>query len=165
MKRPFIGYTLVLSCALLSLSFIHSTRGSSILDQEDHVLVESQERPHLSGPGFESYEEWTCLPTGDLTLNCLSYGDETVVSEAPTISIVHQLHFFEFAGTHYPLDGSCDQELTRWRQVIENQDELCVLAAYLQEMPVSEAAPWDSHSYWVVDRIKSRSGTWVVRPW
>jgi len=121
--------------------------------------IESTAHPALSAaydeePYWQSFNKWMCFPAEAVQTYCaeIDYGQ----SYLPTFRVSDDKHhFYEFDLDPTP-NLNCDETLSQWRELLENQRSFCVYAAYLQDLD-------DERELWVVDTIKSSRGLWSIR--
>lgn len=153
--------------AVLFFSFLTSAGTNSdistILDKEDLVL-ELQDRkgpPALSSTlnqvnKWESYNQWMCVPSDWVSVVQFKIEYDGIAKNMPQVEFWVGNHLFEItlsADTNY--DNQAIYK--RWQNMIESHSEVCVYAAFLQNLKVENA----EGSLWIISRFKSANDYWV----
>ncbi len=156
---PLIFIFGMLGVSTDSLGYIaHST-----LDKNDFLLMETD---HIKGPAlwrgsydrpyWESYNEWLCFPSHDLRLSLFEIEYEHRAKLLPQIDVWRQGYLYEItlnAGS----DLDSGQVIDIWVALTYGVSEVCVYAAFLQEIEVDGG----QGGLWVISRLKTSRGTWV----
>ena len=169
MVRPKIF--LLIITALFSISAISNTESDPtyLLEDYDFELEEVTNNPTApisiqdsNGQLVPSYNEWICLSSQDLVLTCSEHEfeeDETVI--VPMISVDDGNKVFEFeVSSSETLD--CNDTLEQWVKLVDSENAICVLAAYLQNLTFKDDEVIDNHSLWILDGLKTKKGYWFT---
>jgi hypothetical protein len=138
-----------------------------ILNQDDIDLAKDQE-PALSSaigqePSWGSYAEWQCFPVNSIEVRYIKYCQPEGCSaqtdyDVPSISVQYGGHLYEF-------DYDFESELIRreetiqwWRNLVQNQSNICLYAAMLPTNIVDTGDP--NQSFWTLYNVKTKNGIW-----
>jgi hypothetical protein len=156
-KRKFLGIlAIVLAAANLSMV---AADGRDILSDADLAMeqMQSDSGPALSSaldqePYWESYNEWKCFRTNGIELlYCAEIDDGR--SQLPTLRVSDEgATLYELSLDPEP-GLSCEVSLNQWRELVRDQHNFCVFAAYLQDIN-------HGHELWIIDTLKSLRGSW-----
>ena len=172
MKIKNILILLVSVVGILNLS-MEWNYGYEILTRQDFELQKSQSRPALSSalsdPDYwESYNLWQCFPKENVEVACIKvcYRDECISESdwGDSLTFLVQppdgaLYEFYFEDDEW---RSCSQTMELWQPYLENQEAVCIYAAYLQDIAVSPEENIKRRSYWVIDHFKTTAGRWPL---
>ena len=162
-KRLSIFIVVAASISCLSMTTFNHYDLLSPEDQEMEVL--GREEPSVLSsaldaiPHWESFNTWQCFSTENIEPECseLDYG----AIHVPTLRMREGNTLYDFSLDPEP-DLNCEQTLTKWIALLENQRSFCVYAAHLQIYPDNpfESEGVEEWHLWIVDQIKTYNGYW-----
>lgn len=131
-------------------------------EAEEHCIASAE--PFPSGDPCLNY--WQCLPTRDLFMDCKDDGPSDDFDHAA--SAVFWIKEKEGENFHNYLTRrnfsleACHEWLHGWRHVIEGEDVVCLSGSFLSKdyWEGDDLTPPGMHSFWIIDRMKSRRGEW-----
>lgn len=136
---------------------------ASFLNESDFKL---QEKSNYQGPPLRyfdeegalvpSYNEWLCFSTEGLTLTCSEHEMDELI-KTPMIASYAGTNAFEMEPS--PTDGvDCEQTLEIWKNLLDEEENFCVLGSYLQDLPTGGS---EKRSLWVLEALKTERGYWL----
>lgn len=139
---------------------------TAILTEEDLMMAENQTRPALRSaiddePKWESFNEWRCFDKDEIELRASAHckvENPNDCTEVPSLSVLHDEEIYEFDADSVEF-GATHTTLAEWKRLTKGQSKVCIYAAKLQEEDVANAT-YRKLSSWVVERVKTRLGTW-----
>lgn len=109
---------------------------------------------------WESFNQWNCFPTQSAQVVRVEVVYEGQTKRIPQIDVEFGDHLFQIT-----LDGDAEDDFDSiaklWKDLISETNEFCVYSAFLQKLP-GVAARLTS-SLWIVERLKSRKGSWISK--
>lgn len=110
---------------------------------------------------WKSFNKWSCYSSDVAEFSCTS-GYKNV--EIPTIHINlgYEYRDFDFDNELGDQEESCDVTISKWKILLEEKNEFCIYAAYLQELNYENKEK--PHSLWLASDFKTESGVWKLHP-
>lgn len=105
---------------------------------------------------WESYNQWQCFDVANLNYDCANYDYDTLV---PSVRVETEVDVF-FFDLHVEDHLDCPQTLNQWRNLIGEQQEVCIFAARMPEVEVGLSDQGKRQSLWYINRIKGVGGYW-----
>lgn len=175
LRRYFVLALLLLSSsAHISMSWIGFDYDYGILSPEDQRLELTQEEPVLEStpgemPHWQSFNRWLCFPTTTLKVGCFDEksdarwetSDPEKREDRGFYSVMHLDHagmLYRFESPEWTIPERCNEEAARIRELIKDQEGICVFAAYLPTIEHPEPSAEDEEQTWVYYGLKTKSG-------
>ncbi|MCB9026019.1 MAG: hypothetical protein H6625_06860 [Bdellovibrionaceae bacterium] len=158
-----INLLVLASLSLLNLSAVEKT-GELFLSDYDFSLSEKSNFPTppiqiwQNDALVPSYSMWKCFSVEGMTFTCTEHEMEEVI-KTPMIAVYDGDETLEIETS--PADGvHCENTLQIWRELLDEEDEFCVLAAYLQDLPHENYGGTHYRSLWILEVFKTKNGYW-----
>ncbi|MCB0392591.1 MAG: hypothetical protein KDD58_14980 [Bdellovibrionales bacterium] len=107
-----------------------------------------------------SYNQWMCFPAEGISINCSEHEMGEVV-KTPMIAVYDEDHLLEIE-TSVVENVECELVVELWNNLIEGQNEFCVLAAFLQDLIPSSYQGKKKRSLWILDAFYTVNGEWLA---
>ncbi|MGK5088384.1 hypothetical protein WDW86_12565 [Bdellovibrionota bacterium FG-2] len=167
-------------CSMLNLSMAESdlNDGYGILDNEDYLMMERQERPALhsvagDSPSWESYNRWLCFTAAELTLDCRDHeSDQCWDLIAPeerdgkgyfaVMEVNHEDRHFRFESPSWLLLERCREQTDAIQKLLVGQNGFCVFAADIPSDDDLNGTDDGDFSVWAFYGFKTQAGRSMV---
>jgi hypothetical protein len=174
--RKLLFNAALIACSMLHLSMAQSNLNDryGILDNEDYLLMERQERPSLhsvagDSPSWESYNRWLCFPTAELSLDCRDHkSDQSWASIAPekrdgkgffaVMDVDHEDRHYRFESPGWLLPERCRQQIDAIQKLLEGHNGFCVFAAEIPSDADQSGTDDGGFSEWAFYGFKTLAG-------
>lgn len=108
---------------------------------------------------WESYNKWSCYNSDQTEISCIEgYNNEIIPSIK--INLGNSYRDIDFDDEQTGESEKCEAIISEWKNLLEQESEFCVYAAYLQELNYeTKERP---HSLWMGLYFKTKNGIWKL---
>lgn len=130
------------------------------LDEESARCHETETFPN----GDPCLNYWQCLPIREVFMDCEEGDVDEVLGRVGSavfwIQSGEEFHNY-MTRRNYDME-TCHDYLQEWKQVTDGEDVVCLSGEFIEKGSYEGDAftPAGTHSFWVIDRMKSRRGEW-----
>ena len=162
-----IAISLLLASGTLSMTRVPY---SEILTKEDYQMqlqafvAHKPEMTAFEGetPYWESFNQWLCFPAKNIEVGCEETDDDGDTTQIPLLRVIQDGHYYEISMDPDP-KPDCERVKRQWRELMQDERELCAYAAPLQELkPVPAESGAKDGSLWIINCLKTGKGYWDV---
>ena len=139
---------------------------SIILNEGDMAIVQqriAENRPALSSAldeekQWKSFDQWGCFDPKNLKIECSEYENGKFYVPSISTNIEGRNIVWDLSAENR---YNCPSILEHWKLIMSEEDEICILSAYLQELKFTQAEEKPSE-LWILSALKTKDEFWIA---